>query len=240
MNWPTENHFFFFFYCNFCTHFPGLLNISFDYIAQFTSDVYYIKGPNNVVANTLSRSTIQTIQTQPLNFDMLAEEQQCDTMLDSLKKIHHFSLENTLFNSAWLQSTSTGYSWPYVPPTMCKKFLHSGYKTSLKLISDHFVWFNMSSDIKYWKQTCLKCHCSKIQRHTKFTYWTVSRARWTVYSFICWQWGHYWKWMATITYLPSLTNLSIGQSSFLYKTLMQKPLWKAFWKNVYQFSDIHQ
>lgn len=46
-------------------------------------------------------------------------------------------------------------------------FSKQGRKPSLKQISDRFVWPNISSDIKHWTQTCLKCQRSKIHRHTK-------------------------------------------------------------------------
>lgn len=56
-----------------------------DYIAQFMSDTRYIKGADNIVADTLSQSTIQSINAQSLNFDCLAEEQRNDTTLDAVK-----------------------------------------------------------------------------------------------------------------------------------------------------------
>lgn len=40
-----------------------------DYISQFTSDIKYIKGSSNTVANTLSRVGLNSIQTSTLNFN---------------------------------------------------------------------------------------------------------------------------------------------------------------------------
>ena len=55
------------------------------YISQFTSDIRYIKGSDNIVADTLSRSTIQSIDLENLTFEVIADEQQKDATLDKVK-----------------------------------------------------------------------------------------------------------------------------------------------------------
>lgn len=53
-----------------------------DYIAQFTSDIRHIHGKYNVVADTLSRASLNTINTQKLDLDYLANEQRKDDTLN--------------------------------------------------------------------------------------------------------------------------------------------------------------
>lgn len=136
---------------------------------QFTLDIRYIKGSNNIVADTLSCSMIQSIESKPLNFDLIAKEQQKDTTWDTVKqntslqlKEHHVPFSTKTL----LHDISTGYSRPYVLPSM-HNFSHSGCRATAKLISDRFVWPNMCGDIKHWTQTCLNCQKSKVNRHTK-------------------------------------------------------------------------
>lgn len=55
-----------------------------DYIGQFTSDIRYVKGTSNTVADALSRTTLNTSQPAALHFDSLADEQLSDETLPSV------------------------------------------------------------------------------------------------------------------------------------------------------------
>ena len=45
-------------------------------------------------------------------------------------------------------------------------FSHPGIRATKKLISTHFVWPKMHSDIKKWTRYCLPCQLSKVTHHT--------------------------------------------------------------------------
>lgn len=64
-----------------------------DYISQFTTDIQYIKGSSNTVADTLSRSCLNSIQTHTLNFDALVDEQEQDDTLRTVKTDTSLRLE---------------------------------------------------------------------------------------------------------------------------------------------------
>ena len=49
-----------------------------DFILQFTSDIRYIEGKNNAVADALSRKELGHIAATPTNFQGLAENQESD------------------------------------------------------------------------------------------------------------------------------------------------------------------
>lgn len=79
------------------------------------------------------------------------------------------------FSAAYLFcDVSTNHPRPYAPPIMRRQIFdhfhsmsHPGRKASTKLISERFVWPNMSAGIKYWTHTCIKCQRSKVQQHTR-------------------------------------------------------------------------
>ena len=128
-----------------------------DYISQFTSDIQYIKGSDNIVADTLSRSTIQSINSVDLTFEFIADEQRKDATLDKLKDT---SLQLKEYpvpfgTKTILCDVKTGHSRPYIPPSLRKRLLthfhnisHPGRRATTKLISNRFVWPNMHTDIK--------------------------------------------------------------------------------------------
>ena len=148
-----------------------------DYISQFTSDIRYIKGSDNIVADTLSRSTIQSIDSENLTFELIAKEQGKDATLENLKKDTSLQLKEypvPFGTETILCDVKTGHSRPYIPPSLRRRVFthfhslsHPGRRATTKLIVNRFVWPNMHTDIKNWTQTCLNCQKSKTNRHTK-------------------------------------------------------------------------
>lgn len=150
-----------------------------DFIGQFTTDIRHISGKNNVVADALSRLEVISAPS-PIDYGELAAEQTKDLELQ-----HLFSGNSTsslclkLLNISGSKSKiicddSTGRIRPYVPPKLRRQIFHTfhdlahpGIKSTLKLVSDRFVWQHMNKDVAVWARNCLNCQQSKIQRHTK-------------------------------------------------------------------------
>ncbi|BHF72090.1 hypothetical protein SprV_0401515300 [Sparganum proliferum] len=68
---------------------------------------------------------------------------------------------------------STGHDRPFVPATMCRQVFdtlhglsHPGVGSTVKLITDRFVWPHINRDFWRWVQSCLPCQRAKIHRHT--------------------------------------------------------------------------
>ena len=68
---------------------------------------------------------------------------------------------------------STGVPRPYVPEAFRQAVFnslhslsHPGIRATQRLITTHYVWPGMNSDIRKWTRSCLQCQCSKVQRHT--------------------------------------------------------------------------
>ena len=164
------------------------------FIAEFTTDVRYIKGNLNVVADALSSISItdsakKTAKTTNLhvmhkyphgddciNFDQLAHDQrEKDGMASYRTATTGLSLKDIdMGKSTLLCDTSTGIHRP-LPPTSwtCLVFnkihglSHSGVRPTQKAIAQGFVWHGMRRDIRKWCKECPNCQSSKIHRHTR-------------------------------------------------------------------------
>ena len=64
-------------------------NRQIECISQFTLNIRYIKGSDNIVADALSLSTIQSIDSENLTFELIADEQRKDATLDLKKQNVH-------------------------------------------------------------------------------------------------------------------------------------------------------
>ena len=151
----------------------------FSYISEFTKDIQYVKGTENVVADYLSRSEINAIfeGADNLNYLELANAQLHDESLNSLRgptsslKIEERRMPQ--YGISLLGDVSTGLFRPLVPLPFRRPVFehlhalsHPGIKASQNLISQRFVWPQMKVDIRGWCRTCLSCQQTKIHRHT--------------------------------------------------------------------------
>ena len=141
----------------------------FSLISEFITDVVYIRGTDNVVADTLSR--VNAISNTPFDLSVIAKNQSPDLQNQFSQPLKSFTLSNDV---QILCDTSTGFPRPVVPE-VCRfqifqdlhNLSHPGTKITTKLIKDRFVWPRMEHDIKQWAQSCESCQRSKVHRHTK-------------------------------------------------------------------------
>ena len=109
------------------------------------------------MADTLSRSTIQSIDSVDLTFELIANGQRKDATLDKLNDTSLQLKEHPVpfGTKTILCDVKTGYSRPYIPLSQRKRLFthfhnlsHPGHRATTKLISNRFVWPNMHTDIK--------------------------------------------------------------------------------------------
>ncbi|GBL95248.1 Transposon Tf2-9 polyprotein, partial [Araneus ventricosus] len=148
-----------------------------EFIGQFTTDLQYISGSANLVADTFSR--IATISVpESIDFDEMAVTQDSDVELRSLlgsgsglelKQLNLPSSQHLLYCDI-----SMGKVRPYVPETFQRRvfeMLHGlsppGVRAMTNLIKLHFVWKSVNKDVQEWCKFCIACQKSKIHRHTK-------------------------------------------------------------------------
>ena len=155
-----------------------------DFISQFTTDVRHISGSNNPVADALSRIEANALHSDNsvspiIDFSAIAAAQQQDAELQqqlqssSSTSLKLQSVPLPTSNSNLICDMSTGVPRPYVPSELrhtvfdaFHSLSHPSVRATQRLITSHYVWPNINSDIRKWAQTCLKCQQCKVQRHT--------------------------------------------------------------------------
>lgn len=152
------------------------------YIAEFTSDIRHLRGKFNVVADALSRFTINLTSTghhsisvndfKRLALDQTESGEMEDYMRDTTTGLH---LQYIPFDTHMiLCDTSTGTNRPVLPKSWTRPIFdqihglsHSGPRPTQKAVCQRFVWYRMKHDIRRWCRECHACQTSKIHRHTK-------------------------------------------------------------------------
>lgn len=147
-------------------------------IGQFTTDIRYVKGVENVPADALSRiSVISVPATVP--YHDIARSQQGDRELQQLLKSSNTSLKMEALKIQETDllvfcDTSTGAPRPFIPEQYRRTVFnsvhnlsHPGVKATVRLVNSRFVWPDINRDCAQWARTCLACQRSKVGRHTK-------------------------------------------------------------------------
>ncbi|KAL1446948.1 hypothetical protein WDU94_003629 [Cyamophila willieti] len=147
-----------------------------DFIGQFTTDIQYVSGSQNLPADLCSRiSEISAPSLVPL--DEIAEAQREDPELQALFGSSDCSLQ---LKSITLPSgkelicdTSTSSLRPFIPSGLRKQVFdtlhnlsHPGVIASSKMIREKFVWPKIDKDCRLWAQTCIPCQKVKVWKHT--------------------------------------------------------------------------
>jgi cleavage and polyadenylation specificity factor subunit 1 len=144
-----------------------------DFISQFTMDIRYVPGKQNIVADTLSR--VDTL-SEIIDYTALAISQQGD---DELKK---YEKENTELQLKQVQLLGTNVlvfcdvsistARPFVTKPFRRKVFnnihrlaHPGVKATTKLVKQQFVWLAFDADCRHWARACVECQRAKITRH---------------------------------------------------------------------------
>ena len=150
-----------------------------DFIAQFTSDIRFVRGSDNAAADALSRIAVNATQSQhpTIDFQSMALAQQSDAELHQLKDSDtSLDLRTILLPSSptpLICDMSTGNPRPWVPECLRRtvfnalhQLSHPGIRATQKLITTRFVWPGINRDVRQWTRSCPQCQRSKIQRHT--------------------------------------------------------------------------
>ncbi|CAH8562769.1 unnamed protein product [Dicrocoelium dendriticum] len=155
-----------------------------DYLSQFCVDVRYIDGSNNAVADALSRAHMNQLSSTPIDLERIAAAQNDDPELVQLRSNPSLKLTQLPVLNSDIRvycDLSTGKPRPFVPRSFRRTIFdhfhglsHPSIRSTVKLITDRFLWHNMRSDIRHWAKHCLSCQTSKVHRHTVTTPGTFS------------------------------------------------------------------
>nr|VZI40740.1 unnamed protein product [Spirometra erinaceieuropaei] len=145
---------------------PDSTEIHLDYISQFTSNIRYIDGSRNEVADALSRPSIAHLQLSPgIDLAEMAAEQlrvssPCNEDVSGLQ-VQQLPLRTG--NDIILCYVPTPFHRPFMPPSLRRKVFssslhnlsHPKSRATDKLIFDRFVWPGVQKDLKAWTRACM-------------------------------------------------------------------------------------
>ena len=144
------------------------------FIAEFTSDIQYICGKHNVVADALSR--INAAMVPSIDFQQLSVDQATSPEIDAYRTaVTSLVLQDVPFhNVTLLCDVSLGKPRPIVPREWTRRIFdavhslaHSGPRPTQRAVSERFIWHGLKKDIRKWCKECHSCQAAKIQRHAK-------------------------------------------------------------------------
>jgi hypothetical protein len=149
-----------------------------DYIAQFTSDIRHVSGVSNPVADALSRINATTCTADnSIDLAAIAAAQVSDPEIEQLRRSSSLKIENVPMHSSEgtiICDTSQRIPRPVIPLAFRRQVFetlhnmsHPGIRSTVKMVTERFVWRNINRDVRIWSQACLHCQRSKVHRHTR-------------------------------------------------------------------------
>ena len=146
------------------------------YISEFTTDVQHMQGKENLVADAVSRATIDKVQLG-VDYMVMASAQQKDVGVQAYCQSSetHFQLKDIAFGdhgATLLCNVLSGQARPIVPSSWRRKVFdfvhnlsHPSIRSTRKVISSKFIWTGLQRQVEVWAKECFACQAAKIQTH---------------------------------------------------------------------------
>ena len=96
-------------------------NRHLDYLSQFSTDIRHVKGKDNTVTDTLSRTEIHDLESDVLSQDLIAKRRKSDSTLQEVMTNTFLKLQKfpvTLSDRRLYCDVSRTKPRPYVPPVL--------------------------------------------------------------------------------------------------------------------------
>jgi hypothetical protein len=153
------------------------------FISEFTSDIKYLPGKENVVPDALSRplmvdglaAALPSPSASSVEFwEMAAAQQSCaDTQAALSSPVLQLSKVQVRDRSLWCD-TSTGVLRPLLPASFRDRIFHwlhgiahPGIWATRRLLASRYVWRGVDKDTAAWCRDCQGCAAGKVVRHMK-------------------------------------------------------------------------
>ena len=149
-------------------------------ITEYVSDILYIAGKDNVVADALSRPNTPPCVANvvnkddfdtipPIDLPAIARAQISMDIDASAYKEYDIGIEQKL-----LCENSQTNPRPVIPDSLRKAIFsslhalaHPGFKATFRLLNTRYFWPGMKADVQQWCAQCERCQSCKISRHVK-------------------------------------------------------------------------
>lgn len=143
------------------------------FITEYITDISYIKGSQNVVADCLSRPA-NAINVDLCDLQEILIHQENDAEIQSyIDRLKPYSVDK---DRKILCDVSLPFPRPFVTHKLRKSVFnslhdlsHPGIAGSTKLIKSRYFWPEMNKSIKNWCRECQHCQQAKITTHSKST-----------------------------------------------------------------------
>ena len=140
------------------------------YISEYTTDLQYLPGSANVVADALSRPT--PVSALVADADFVAAQLNCPDCT-ALSKSERFDVRPSGGGGA-LVSHAAPSPRLLVPLSHRRQayeevhnVAHPGTRATRRLLTNKFLWPGMKKDISLWVKQCPQCQTSKVNRHQR-------------------------------------------------------------------------
>lgn len=145
------------------------------FISQFSMDIRHVSGKDKTVADTLSR--VEAINfPSPIDYDKLADCQEDQDLQDLLnsKSLVIGKVRIPESTKKIYCDLSTDNIRPYIPKHYRQVVFknihglsHPGIRTTVKLITQKFIWPSINADIRDSTRSCITCQRAKVNKHTR-------------------------------------------------------------------------
>lgn len=147
-----------------------------EFISQFTTKIEYTPGPENIVADALSRPEVDAI-TRVTTFQEISEAQREDGVIDELRNSGKYEVREIFYSNEECSIFCVRIqdrNRIIVPKKLRYRIFrqlhglsHPGNRATIRLVSQSYFWPGMQKEIRQWSRSCASCQKCKITRHTK-------------------------------------------------------------------------
>ncbi|CAB4054893.1 unnamed protein product [Lepeophtheirus salmonis] len=128
---------------------------SYKTLSQYIAKLCHVKGKDNFHADVLSRNILSLSNTLPIDYVAMFKVQATSTELREMKQTPSLKMKQVIIPEFRrnVYDHLHGLSYP-------------GIRATQIILTSTFIWSNINKDVCQRVRTCIKCQCSKVNKHT--------------------------------------------------------------------------